>query len=59
MAARTKEDADLLAQVAFWQPLGGLGQPQSVADAVLFLAGNTASFITGVVLPVDGGWTVQ
>jgi 3-oxoacyl-[acyl-carrier protein] reductase len=36
-------------------PLGRIGTPQGVADAVAFLAGDTASFITGAVLAVDGG----
>ena len=36
-------------------PLGRIGSPDTVADAVAFLAGDSASFITGVVLPVDGG----
>jgi len=36
-------------------PLGRLGKPEEVADAALFLVSGSASFITGVVLPVDGG----
>jgi 3-oxoacyl-[acyl-carrier protein] reductase len=36
-------------------PLGVLGQAEDVADAVLFLAGPGARYITGQVLPVDGG----
>ena len=38
-------------------PLGRLGDPQDVADAVLFLASDAAGFITGHVLVVDGGLT--
>ena len=36
-------------------PLGRIGTPETVADAVAFLAGDTASFITGAVIAVDGG----
>lgn len=59
MAGRTKGDPALLAQVGFWQPLGPLGAPQDVAQAAVFLASDEANFITGAVLPVDGGWTAQ
>jgi NAD(P)-dependent dehydrogenase (short-subunit alcohol dehydrogenase family) len=37
-------------------PMGHWGEPQHIADAVLFLASSRASFITGVILPVDGGY---
>jgi len=36
-------------------PMGKLGQPAEVGDAALFLASDAAKYITGVVLPVDGG----
>jgi NAD(P)-dependent dehydrogenase (short-subunit alcohol dehydrogenase family) len=37
-------------------PMGRWGEPQHIADAVLFLCSDRASFITGVILPVDGGY---
>lgn len=40
-----------------FHPLGRNGQPRDIADAMLFLASDEASWITGVVLPVDGGVT--
>lgn len=40
-------------------PIGRIGQPQEVAEAIAFLASPAASFITGALLMVDGGWTAQ
>ena len=40
-------------------PIGRLGKPEDVANAILFLASEDASFVTGVALPVDGGYTAQ
>ena len=39
-------------------PLGRWGQPADVAGAALFLASPAAAFITGVILPVDGGYSI-
>jgi NAD(P)-dependent dehydrogenase (short-subunit alcohol dehydrogenase family) len=40
-------------------PIGRLGKPSEVARAILFLASDEASFITGAILPVDGGYLAQ
>lgn len=40
-------------------PLGRFGKPEEVANAVLFLASDEASFITGAQLTIDGGYTAQ
>lgn len=53
-----KLDEEVIEQIKAETPLGRLGSPQDVADAVLFLASDAASFITGHVLVVDGGLTV-
>ncbi len=46
---------ETLANVSAMHPLGHLGEPQNVADAVVFLAGDRAAFCTGSELVVDGG----
>lgn len=40
-------------------PMGRIGVPEDIANAALFLASDESSYITGVILPVDGGWTAK
>jgi len=47
-------DPDL---IATWVPLGRFGRPEDCADVVLFLASDLSRFVTGHVIPVDGGTT--
>lgn len=41
------------------EPVGRLGQPEEVAETVIWLCSDAASFITGNAVAVDGGWTAQ
>lgn len=53
------DDAARSAQILARTPLGRWGTPADVAGPVLFLASAAAQFVTGVVLPVDGGYLIS
>jgi len=54
-AKALNNDAERKQKVMSRTPMGKLGEPEDIADAILYLSSNTAKYVTGVVLPVDGG----
>jgi NAD(P)-dependent dehydrogenase (short-subunit alcohol dehydrogenase family) len=59
MTAEFRADPDAEAYLRSLHPLGRLGQPQEIATVASFLASDEASFVNGVVMPVDGGYTAR
>lgn len=55
----TQGNAQAYAQLAAGEPVARMGRPEEIADAVLFLCSERASFITGHPLVADGGWVAQ
>ena len=52
-------DPALVARLSARIPLGRVGTPDELATALLFLASPRSTFVTGVNLPVDGGYTAH
>jgi NAD(P)-dependent dehydrogenase (short-subunit alcohol dehydrogenase family) len=51
--------AEYVEEIRRQHPMGRLGEPAEVARAIVFLASDEASFITGAILPVDGGYLAR
>lgn len=52
----TGKDKTVEKQYESMEPVGRMGQPEEVAEAVVWLCSDSASFVTGHAMPVDGGW---
>ncbi|MGV3720279.1 MAG: SDR family NAD(P)-dependent oxidoreductase [Actinomycetota bacterium] len=60
MSRRAQESPQVLTALEELQPLtGGFGEPEDVAEAAAYLLSDASRFVTGIVLPVDGGWTAR
>jgi NAD(P)-dependent dehydrogenase (short-subunit alcohol dehydrogenase family) len=59
MFSRVASNEDVRRQLEGMHPIGRIGKADEVAAAVLWLASDAASFVTGQTLPVDGGFTAQ
>lgn len=59
MSEGLESSSEALAQIEAMTPLQRIGEPDEVANAILFLASDEASFITGAELPIDGGYSAR
>jgi NAD(P)-dependent dehydrogenase (short-subunit alcohol dehydrogenase family) len=50
--AGSAKGADSMGEVS---PIGRLGQPEEIAEAIVWLCSNRASYVTGTAFPIDGG----
>src|SRR6266581_5828458 len=59
MTERAWSDPERRAQIIAMEPLGRIGNPEEIAEAVVWLCSDAASFVTGHAMTVDGGHVVQ
>lgn len=59
MTERGRNDPDRMALMMASEPIGRLGQPEEIAETVIWLSSDAASFVTGHTMTVDGGFMAQ
>lgn len=59
IAKMTEENPELHKMLSAAHPIGRIAEPSEIAEAVLWLGSDKSSFVTGIALPVDGGYTAQ
>jgi NAD(P)-dependent dehydrogenase (short-subunit alcohol dehydrogenase family) len=58
MIATMDPNSEPMKSIIAAHPIGRIAQPSEIADAVVWLCSDKSAFITGVALPVDGGYTL-
>jgi NAD(P)-dependent dehydrogenase (short-subunit alcohol dehydrogenase family) len=59
IADMVSENPAMHEQLVASHPLGRIAEPEEVADAIMYLATTKSSYVTGVALPVDGGYLAR
>jgi NAD(P)-dependent dehydrogenase (short-subunit alcohol dehydrogenase family) len=59
MTARGLSDPERRVQIIARHPVGRVGTPEEIAEAVVWLCSDAASFVTGHAMSVDGGYVAQ
>lgn len=56
---RTNQDNEILSSITSRIPMHRLGEPDEIVGTVIFLASDAGSYITGITVPIDGGWLAR
>jgi NAD(P)-dependent dehydrogenase (short-subunit alcohol dehydrogenase family) len=59
IADMVTENPEMREQLVASHPLGRIAEPEEVADSIVWLATNKSSYVTGIALPVDGGYLAR
>jgi NAD(P)-dependent dehydrogenase (short-subunit alcohol dehydrogenase family) len=57
IAAMVDENPELHERLVASHPLGRIAEPEEISDAILWLSSERSSYVTGIALPIDGGYT--